>query len=34
MEQRPGFHPLRLCTKGNARFWNPADIGFSQDVVD
>lgn len=46
MEQRSGFHslrggglnwdsfPLRLFTKGNAKFWNPADIDFSQDALD
>ncbi|MFC7341252.1 R2-like ligand-binding oxidase [Saccharopolyspora griseoalba] len=44
--QREGFHslrergfnwdslPLRLFTKGNAKFWNPADIDFSQDAED
>jgi len=26
--------PLRLFAGGNARFWNPADIDFSQDVTD
>ncbi|WP_304452057.1 R2-like ligand-binding oxidase [Nocardiopsis sp. YSL2] len=26
--------PLRLFTKGNARFWNPADIDLSQDAED
>ncbi|RCW43608.1 ribonucleoside-diphosphate reductase beta chain [Halopolyspora algeriensis] len=26
--------PLRLFTKGNAKFWNPADIDFSQDAED
>ena len=26
--------PLRLFVKGNARFWNPADIDFSQDAAD
>ena len=26
--------PLRLFTKGNARFWNPADLDFSQDARD
>jgi ribonucleoside-diphosphate reductase beta chain len=43
---RNGFHslrsgglnwdsfPLRLFTKGNAKFWNPADIDFSQDAED
>jgi ribonucleoside-diphosphate reductase beta chain len=43
---RTGFHslrsgglnwdsfPLRLFTKGNAKFWNPADIDFSQDAED
>ncbi|MCK2237962.1 MULTISPECIES: R2-like ligand-binding oxidase [unclassified Crossiella] len=43
---RQGFHslrqgglnwdsfPLRLFVKGNARFWNPADIDFSQDALD
>ncbi|MER7015554.1 R2-like ligand-binding oxidase [Saccharopolyspora sp. NPDC000359] len=43
---REGFHslrasglnwdslPLRLFTKGNAKFWNPADIDFSQDAED
>jgi ribonucleoside-diphosphate reductase beta chain len=25
---------LRLFTKGNAKFWNPADIDFSQDAED
>lgn len=46
MEQRSGFHslrsgglnwgsfPLRLFAKGNAKFWNPADIDFSQDALD
>lgn len=46
MEQRSGFHtlrggglnwdsfPLRLFTKGNGKFWNPADIDFSQDAAD
>jgi ribonucleoside-diphosphate reductase beta chain len=44
--RREGFHslresgfnwdslPLRLFTKGNAKFWNPADIDFSQDAED
>ena len=44
--QRESFHslrarglnweslPLRLFNKGNARFWNPADIDFSQDAED
>lgn len=44
--QRTGFHslraggvnweslPLRLFDKGNAKFWNPASIDFSQDVSD
>jgi ribonucleoside-diphosphate reductase beta chain len=43
---RTGFHslrsgglnwdslPLRLFTKGHAKFWNPADIDFSQDAED
>ncbi|MGW1677653.1 R2-like ligand-binding oxidase [Saccharopolyspora sp. NPDC002376] len=41
---REGFHslrglnwdslPLRLFSKGNAKFWNPADIDFSQDAED
>ncbi|GAA1982966.1 R2-like ligand-binding oxidase [Nocardiopsis rhodophaea] len=43
---RDGFHsvrsgglnwdsfPLRLFTKGNAKFWNPADIDLSQDADD
>lgn len=43
---REGFHslragglnwdalPLRLFTKGNAKFWNPADIDFGQDAAD
>ncbi|MFI6029711.1 R2-like ligand-binding oxidase [Amycolatopsis magusensis] len=26
--------PLRLFVKGNAKFWNPADIDFSQDAAD
>lgn len=26
--------PMRLFVKGNARFWNPADIDFSQDAED
>ncbi|KAA2262952.1 R2-like ligand-binding oxidase [Solihabitans fulvus] len=26
--------PLRLFTKGNARFWNPADIDFTVDAED
>ncbi|TCP56560.1 ribonucleoside-diphosphate reductase beta chain [Tamaricihabitans halophyticus] len=26
--------PLRLFVKGNAKFWNPADIDFSQDALD
>jgi ribonucleoside-diphosphate reductase beta chain len=26
--------PLRLFSKGNARFWDPASIDFSQDTVD
>ncbi|KAA9161787.1 R2-like ligand-binding oxidase [Amycolatopsis acidicola] len=26
--------PLRLFTKGNAKFWNPADIDFSKDGAD
>lgn len=26
--------PLRLFNKGNAKFWNPADIDFSQDAED
>ncbi|WP_017599325.1 R2-like ligand-binding oxidase [Nocardiopsis lucentensis] len=45
-EHRTGFHslrggglnwdslPLRLFTKGNARFWDPADIDLSQDAED
>ncbi|OLT29727.1 ribonucleotide-diphosphate reductase subunit beta [Nocardiopsis sp. CNR-923] len=45
-ERRSGFHslrsgglnwdslPLRLFTKGNARFWNPTDIDLSQDAED
>lgn len=45
-ERRDGFHslrggglnwdslPLRLFAKGNARFWNPADIDLSQDAED
>ncbi|SFS56379.1 R2-like ligand-binding oxidase [Saccharopolyspora flava] len=44
--QRESFHslqarglnwdslPLRLFSKGNARFWNPADIDFTQDAQD
>ncbi|GAA2337689.1 R2-like ligand-binding oxidase [Saccharopolyspora halophila] len=44
--RREGFHslrergfnwdslPLRLFNKGNAKFWNPADIDFSQDAED
>ncbi|AHH93950.1 R2-like ligand-binding oxidase [Kutzneria viridogrisea] len=43
---RTGFHslrggglnwdsfPLRLFAKGNAKFWNPADIDFSRDAED
>lgn len=43
---REGFHtlrasglnwdslPLRLFNKGNAKFWNPADIDFSKDAED
>jgi len=42
---RSGFHslrgrfdwdhlPLRLFARGNAKFWNPADIDFSQDARD
>ncbi|MEO7804994.1 MAG: hypothetical protein ABIS18_12040 [Actinomycetota bacterium] len=43
-EIRPGFVslrttgldwtelPLRLFQKGNAKFWNPADIDFSRDA--
>ena len=43
---REGFHslranglnwdslPLRLFGKGNAKFWNPADIDFSKDAED
>src|SRR5690606_16819622 len=43
---RDGFHslrpsglnwdslPLKLFTKGNAKFWNPADIDFSRDRED
>jgi ribonucleoside-diphosphate reductase beta chain len=43
---RKGFHslragglnwdslPLRLFAKGNRKFWNPADIDFSQDAKD
>jgi ribonucleoside-diphosphate reductase beta chain len=43
---RKGFHtlragglnwdslPLRLFAKGNRKFWNPADIDFSQDAED
>jgi ribonucleoside-diphosphate reductase beta chain len=43
---RTGFHalrasslnwdsvPLRLFNKGNSRFWNPADLDFSQDAED
>lgn len=43
---RDGFHslrpsglnwdslPLRLFTKGNAKYWNPADIDFRQDAED
>lgn len=26
--------PLRLFSKGNAKFWNPTDIDFSQDAED
>lgn len=26
--------PLRLFTKGNAKFWNPSDLDFSQDADD
>ncbi|MFE4501380.1 R2-like ligand-binding oxidase [Rhodococcus sp. NPDC056743] len=26
--------PLRLFTKGNAKFWNPADLDFSKDARD
>ena len=26
--------PLKLFTGGNAKFWNPADIDFSQDAAD
>ncbi|WP_326948986.1 R2-like ligand-binding oxidase [Amycolatopsis sp. NBC_01307] len=26
--------PLRLFAKGNAKFWNPADLDFTQDAVD
>ncbi|QCQ91952.1 R2-like ligand-binding oxidase [Rhodococcus sp. SGAir0479] len=26
--------PLRLFVKGNAKFWNPADIDFTQDAAD
>lgn len=26
--------PLRLFTKGNAKFWNPADLDFTQDARD
>lgn len=26
--------PLRLFTKGNAKFWNPSDIDFTQDAAD
>lgn len=45
-EYRTGFHslrggglnwdslPLRLFAKGNARFWNPADIDLSRDAED
>ncbi|WP_150253887.1 R2-like ligand-binding oxidase [Nocardiopsis deserti] len=45
-EHRTGFHslrggglnwdslPLKLFAKGNARFWNPADIDLSQDAED
>src|SRR5690625_945105 len=45
-EQRSGFHslrahglnwdsfPLRLFAKGNAKFWNPADIDMSRDAAD
>ncbi|WP_077692132.1 MULTISPECIES: R2-like ligand-binding oxidase [Nocardiopsis] len=45
-ERRTGFHalrkgglnweslPLKLFGKGNARFWNPADIDLSQDAED
>ncbi|WP_017544067.1 R2-like ligand-binding oxidase [Nocardiopsis prasina] len=45
-EHRDGFHslrsgglnwdslPLKLFVKGNARFWNPADIDLSQDAED
>ncbi|GGI68489.1 ribonucleoside-diphosphate reductase subunit beta [Saccharopolyspora subtropica] len=29
-----GSLPLRLFTKGNAKFWNPADIEFSKDAED
>jgi ribonucleoside-diphosphate reductase beta chain len=44
--QREGFHslranglnwdalPLRLFCKGNAKFWNPADIDFTRDAED
>lgn len=45
-EVRTGFHslregglnwdsfPLRLFSKGNKKFWNPADLDFSQDARD
>uniref|UniRef100_UPI00064BCE01 R2-like ligand-binding oxidase n=1 Tax=Nocardiopsis sp. RV163 TaxID=1661388 RepID=UPI00064BCE01 len=45
-ERRTGFHslrggglnwdslPLRLFAKGNARFWNPADIDLTRDAED
>lgn len=45
-EHRSGFHslrdgglnwdslPLKLFAKGNAKFWNPADIDLSQDAED
>ncbi len=36
--QSGGLHwdafPLRLFTKGNAKFWNPTDIDFSVDATD
>lgn len=36
--RRGGFNwdsfPLRLFVKGNGKFWNPADIDFSQDGAD
>ncbi len=29
-----GRFPLRLFAKGNAKFWDPRDLDFSQDVAD